>query len=47
MTKRIRAAVVGAGVQGERHAQKFAALDGSDLVGVVDPDADRANEGGG
>ena len=44
MTKTIRAAVVGAGVQGERHAQKFAALDGSELVGVVDPDTERARQ---
>jgi predicted dehydrogenase len=44
MTRKIRAAVVGAGVQGERHAQKFAALDGSELIGVVDLDIDRAKK---
>lgn len=43
MTTTIKAAVVGTGVQGERHAQKFAALNGSELVGVVDSDAERAS----
>ena len=38
----IRTAVVGVGVQGERHAQKLAALPGSDLVKVYDADAERA-----
>ena len=38
----IRTAVVGTGIQGERHAQKFAALDASELIGIVDNNADRA-----
>ncbi len=40
--KTFRTAVIGVGVQGERHAQKLAALDESDLVGVVDADTERA-----
>ena len=35
----LRAAVVGAGYLGRFHAQKYAALPGVELVGVVDPDA--------
>ena len=38
----IQTAVIGVGVQGERHAEKFAALPGSKLVGVADPDIGRA-----
>ena len=37
-----RTAVVGVGIQGERHAQKFAALEGASLVGIVDADTERA-----
>ncbi len=37
-----RTAVIGVGVQGERHAQKFAALEESTLVGIVDADTERA-----
>ena len=39
--KPIRTAAIGVGVQGERHAQKFAALPGSELIAVADVDADR------
>lgn len=38
----IRFAVIGAGVQGQRHAQKVVALPGSELVSIVDIDAGRA-----
>ena len=39
--KPIRTAAIGVGVQGDRHAQKLAALPNSELVAVVDADADR------
>lgn len=39
----IRAAVVGVGVQGKRHADKLAALAESELVAVFDTDPDRAS----
>ena len=39
--KPIKTAAIGVGVQGERHAQKFAALPGSELIAVADVDADR------
>ncbi len=38
----LRTAVIGVGVQGERHAEKFAALPDSVLIGVADPDIERA-----
>ena len=38
----IRAGVVGVGYLGKFHAQKYASLDGVQLVGVVDVDAERA-----
>lgn len=38
----IRAAVVGAGYLGRFHAQKYAAMDGVELVAVVDVDPERA-----
>lgn len=40
---RLRAAVVGAGYLGTFHAEKYAALDDCDLVGVADIDTERAN----
>jgi predicted dehydrogenase len=40
----LRAAVVGVGYLGRFHAQKFAALEGVELVGVLDADARRAAE---
>jgi len=40
----LRAAVIGAGYLGNFHAQKYAALDGVELVGVADVDASRAQE---
>jgi len=39
--RKFRTAVVGVGHQGKWHAEKFAALENSDLVAVVDQDADR------
>ena len=39
---KLRAAVIGAGHMGNYHAQKLAALDGVELVAVVDADAARA-----
>jgi predicted dehydrogenase len=38
---KIRTAVIGVGHQGKWHAEKFAALDKSDLVAVVDTNAER------
>lgn len=38
MTKPIRAAVIGVGYLGRFHAQKYAALEGTELVAVVDAD---------
>lgn len=43
MTK-LRAAVIGVGYLGRFHAQKFAALEDVELVGVVDTSAERAAE---
>ncbi len=40
----LRAAVVGVGYLGRFHAQKYAALPGVELIGVVDADAQRARE---
>ena len=42
--KRLRAAVIGVGYLGRFHAQKYAALDGVELVAVVDNDMQRARE---
>ena len=44
MTLPLRAAVVGVGHLGRFHAEKYAALEESILVGVVDRDRDRARE---
>jgi predicted dehydrogenase len=44
MRKPLRAAVIGAGYLGNFHAQKYAALEGAQLVGVVDIDAARARD---
>ncbi|TVR82946.1 MAG: gfo/Idh/MocA family oxidoreductase [Rhodospirillales bacterium] len=41
-TRALRAAVIGVGHFGRFHAQKFAAIDGADLVAVCDVDGDRA-----
>lgn len=41
---KLRAAVIGVGYLGRFHAQKYAALEGVELVGVVDASADRAAE---
>lgn len=40
--KNIRTGVIGVGYLGRWHAEKYAKMDGVDLVGVVDPDMDRA-----
>ena len=42
MTRPVRAGVIGVGYLGAFHAEKYAALEGVALVGVVDADADRA-----
>jgi len=42
--KTLRAAVIGVGYLGNFHAQKYTAIDGVELVGVVDNDAARAKE---
>ncbi len=42
--KRLRVAVIGVGYLGRFHAQKYAAMDNVDLVGVVDTDPARAGE---
>ena len=42
--KRLRLAVVGAGYMGSRHAERAAAFDQVDLVGVADPDLRRAQD---
>ena len=44
MSDNIRAAVVGVGHLGKWHAQKYAALEQSELVGLVDSSADRLKE---
>jgi predicted dehydrogenase len=41
--KNTRVGVIGAGYLGQYHAEKYAAMDTVDLVGIVDIDADRAN----
>ncbi|MFO7984035.1 MAG: Gfo/Idh/MocA family oxidoreductase [Desulfuromonadales bacterium] len=41
---KLRAAVIGVGYLGRFHAQKYAALEGVELVGVVDASAERAAE---
>ncbi len=38
---KVRTAVIGVGHQGKSHAEKFAALEASELVAVVDKDTDR------
>lgn len=40
--KPIKTAVIGVGIQGQRHAEKLAALPTSQLASVIDLDADRA-----
>jgi len=42
LTEKIRTAVVGVGYLGQFHAEKYALLDNSELVAVVDVDRDRA-----
>ena len=41
--QKTRVAVVGVGHHGERHVRILSALDGVDLVGIVDVDRDRLN----
>ncbi len=43
-SKRARVGVIGAGYLGQFHAEKYAQMEGVDLVGIVDVDADRAAE---
>lgn len=42
MTKSLKAGVIGAGVFGGHHARKYASFAGVDLIGVHDPDDERA-----
>lgn len=42
--KKLRLGVIGVGYVGELHAQKYAAMEGVDLVGVADQDFARAQE---
>lgn len=42
MNKNIKIGVIGVGYLGRFHAQKYAAMEGVELVGVVDADSDRA-----
>jgi predicted dehydrogenase len=42
--KPVRTGVVGVGAWGEKHARVYAALPEAELVGVFDPDAERARE---
>lgn len=42
--KKIRVAVIGVGYLGSFHAQKYAKIEGAELVGVTDSDPGRANE---
>ena len=44
MRKNLRAAVIGVGYLGQFHAEKLAALEGVELVAVVDADAARARQ---
>lgn len=44
MKDRVRVAVIGVGRWGRLHAQKFASMEGVELVGVVDVVQERANE---
>ncbi len=44
MGKKIRVAVIGAGYLGRLHAEKYARIDGAELVGVADTDVERARE---
>lgn len=44
MSKILRAAVIGVGYLGRFHAQKYRALEGVELVGVVDASRERAEE---
>ncbi len=44
MTKRLRVAVIGVGYLGQHHARLLSAMDGVDLIGVVDPKPGRAQE---
>ena len=40
--KKIKVGVIGVGYLGKFHAQKYAAMDDVELVGVVDPNPDAA-----
>ena len=44
MSKNLRCGVIGVGYLGRFHAQKYAALDGVDLVGVFDQNRERCEE---
>ncbi len=42
VNQKVRAGVIGVGYLGRYHAQKYAAMEGTELVGVADVDLDRA-----
>jgi predicted dehydrogenase len=42
--KKIKVAVIGVGYLGRLHAEKYAAMDSAELVGICDLDVERANE---
>jgi predicted dehydrogenase len=44
LMKKLRTAVIGVGYLGQFHAEKYARLEGSELVAVVDTDRSRADE---
>ncbi|MDH4100547.1 MAG: Gfo/Idh/MocA family oxidoreductase, partial [Nitrospirota bacterium] len=42
--KKVKVGVIGVGYHGQHHARIFSAMDGVELIGVVDTDLKRANE---
>ena len=44
MPDKLRTAVIGVGHFGQRHVEKYAAIDTADLIAVADNDPDRAGE---
>ena len=44
MNKLVRTGVVGVGTMGQHHARIWAAMPGSQLMGVADPNVERARE---
>jgi predicted dehydrogenase len=44
MSQKLRTAVIGVGHFGQRHVEKYAAIEAADLIAVADSDTDRAQE---